>query len=292
MTVLSKPTDRYSYPDHRLHSALPKPWAKGSEVNESNRRLVGPAWRRCCPHINEKLFDKAVRDRAHPYWVIGHLQTEAARVTIEKSETFCYECESEDENPDEHQDIFCGNGGRPSTKTEQNLGMAKNMANALITCTPVWAPLLLEKGENQLCICPCASMLQSYMKTQRVHVRKHCENTRFDPQGLLQHLRVNGDMYHQTAYHMLKQMMTGFHAPTVDHYGINGALARERTPGHTTKKNDATRHCFTCRVEESDISPLSQRLSECRHSYCSTCWSKWDALPIQENLTKRTRHLR
>ena len=297
MTVLSKPTDRYSYPDHHLHSAWPKSWAKGSELNESNGRLVGPEWRRLCPHINEELFDKAVRDRAHPFWIIGHLQTEAARVIIEKSETFGYEYDSVvEDSSDEDQDIRC-DGSRYITNTETNVRRAENMTNALTTCTLVWAPLLLEKGEDQLCICPCASMLQSYMKTHNVHVEdvagKHCDNILFDPKGLLKHLRVNDDIYHQTAYHMLKQMMTGFHAPTVDHHGINGVPEEEHTPGHTPKgDDDATRHCFTCRVEESDISPLSQRPSECRHSYCSTCWSKWDALPIQENLTKGTHRLR
>ena len=292
MNVPSKPSDHYSYPDPLLHAMRPMLWAKGSELNEWNRNILGDIFDTWYTSVNEERYDKAVRDCANPDWITGFLQKDAARHTIEDSSAFCDSYESEDEDSDEYPEFICANDGRSITKTEVNLGMARNMANALITCTPVWAPFILKKGEDNRCVCPCARMLQSYMTTQHVYVGEHCDNKFFDPQGLLQHLRANGDIYHQTAYHMLKQMMTGFHAPTVDHYGINGAPKGEHTPGHKPKRDDdATRHCYTCRVKESDISPLVQRPLECRHSYCSTCWSKWDALPIKENISKRTRRL-
>ena len=58
------------------------------------------------------------------------------------------------------------------------------------------------------------------MGTLNVDVKKvNCDNKLRNPQALMQHLKAIGDIYHKTAYEMLNQIMTGFHAPTVDHYG-------------------------------------------------------------------------
>ena len=224
-----------------------------------------------------RLYDKAVRDRANHTWTDGSLQEKAAQRTIENSLDFCHELrESDDEDSDEHPEFICANGGRSRTKTEENQGEARIIVNAIAKCPPVWDNLILERGNDNGCACPCAKMLGEWMEAQGVDIKKcTCSNTLHNPQELLQHLRDTRGIYHKAAYYMLKQMMTGFHAPTVDHYGIDGARAGERTPGHITKRNDATRHCFECRVEETITSPLEQRPFICRHSYCRTCWSNF-----------------
>ena len=167
MTTPSAPSPLYTYPDEGTQ----KLWADGVQVNDECRTILGPMW--YVPK-DVRRYDKAVRDRANHTWTDGSLQEKAAQRTIENSLDFCHELrESDDEDSNEYPEFICANGGRSRTKTEENQGEARIIVNAIAKCPPVWDNLILERGNDNGCACPCARMLGEWMEAQGVDIKPH-----------------------------------------------------------------------------------------------------------------------